>query len=108
MTKIKIIAEIQLISFHDYIKRKLLIFKKTCGASPCQYDIYDNWKLKENKYYGRLRWGYFYIAKEPLGKPIYEFSFKDKYKGSFSSPDEEIEYLTKACEKIWKNKKIDL
>ena len=74
----KIIEEIQLISFHDYENMKILIFKKTCSASPCQYDIFDNWETTKPKYHGRLRWGYFYVAKEPLGEPIYDFDFKDK------------------------------
>lgn len=105
-SKLIIREEIYLITFHDYVKRRLLVFKKTCSACPCQYDIYDRWPKKDSdkpKYYGRLRWGYFYVAKKPLGKPIYEFKFEDD-KGAFYTIPLEIEHLKKACEKIWKKK----
>lgn len=104
---IRIGVEINLVSFHDYQKKKVLIFKKTCNATPTQYEIYDSWnslELKEEKYFGRLRWGYFSVSKEPLGKPIYEFSFGDKYKGCFKDETEELSHLKKVCEKIWKHK----
>ena len=97
--------EIQLISFHDYINRRMLVFRKTCGMCPCQYDIFEDWNEKEPNYYGRLRWGFFYVATEPLGTPIYQHDFKEQYKGSFKDITEEIYYLKKACEKIWKGGK---
>lgn len=97
--------EIQLISFHDYKEKRVLIFKKTCGACPCQYDIYDSWEnCDKPKYYGRLRWGYFYVAKEPCEEPIYEFNFKDDMQGAFYDSVLEIEHLKKACQKIWEQK----
>ena len=101
INKRQIKEEIQLISFHNYINKRSLIFKKTCSASPCQYDIFDNWNMKKIKYYGRLRWGYFYVAKEPCGKPIYEFDFKRPMDGFFKNTEEEIYHLKKACMKIW-------
>jgi hypothetical protein len=101
---ISISEEIYLISFNNYKKKKILIFRKTCSASPCQYDIYDSWKLEKPVYYGRLRWGFFYVAKAPLCKPIYEFDFKDRWKGFFEDSTEEIEHLKKVCEKIWSKK----
>ena len=103
---IKINVEIGLVSFHDYQNNKLLVFKKTCGACPCQYDIYDNWKFGKPNYYGRLRYGYFYVAKKPCGEPIYEFDFKDGLKGCFEDTEEEIKYLKNACKEIWHSQDI--
>ena len=68
---------------------------KTCSMCPCQYDIF----IRGKRYYGRLRHGWFYVSKKPCDKPIYEHNFKDE-KGAFSSPEEEIEYLCKALDKI--------
>ena len=104
MLVMKIHEEIQLISFHDYVKRRVLIFKKTCAACPTQYDIYDSWENDKPKYYGRLRWGYFYVAKKPLGKPIYQFQFEDDMQGAFYNTSLELEQLKKACKKIWSKK----
>ena len=73
---------------------------KTCSMCPCQYDIF----LRGKKYYGRLRWGWFYVAKSPHDKPIYEYRFKEE-KGSFSSPQEEVEFLCKAMRKIIEKEK---
>lgn len=101
MKKIDIREEIYLISFHDYTKKKMLLFKKISTACPTQYDIYDSWECEKPKYYGRLRHGYFYVAKEPLGEPIYEFRFK-KELGSFMDSIQEIKHLKEACKKIWK------
>jgi len=98
-------TEIHVISFHDYQKKRRLIFRKTCNACPTQYDIYDTWKSKKPKYYGRLRWGYFYVADKPLGKPIYQAQFKDDLQGYFYSVNTEIKHLKEVCKKIWKIKK---
>ena len=106
-TEKDIYANIELISFNSYKKKKLrvLIFRKTCTACPTQYDIYDSWKMKVPKYYGRLRCGYFYVVKKPLDKPIYDFNFnEDSMKGCFNNEFEEIDYLKKACRKIWNKK----
>ena len=100
-----IVEEIELITFREYENNKFLLFKKTCHGCPCQYDIYENFDSKEPKYYGRLRWGYFYVAREPDGKPLYEHRFEDGWKGAFDSSSEEIKYLKEACKAIWFNKK---
>jgi hypothetical protein len=69
---------------------------KTCNACPVQYDIFYN----DKTYYARLRWGVFYLAKEPSGKVLFEHSFSDKWKGWWTSPSQEMQYLIKALEKI--------
>jgi hypothetical protein len=79
-----------------YPKRFTFLVEKTCGACPEQYDILFEGK----KYYARLRWGYFYMAKECLEKPIYDYKFKDEFKGCFNNPQEEADCLLKALEKL--------
>lgn len=62
-------------------------FRKTSGACPEQYDVFD---FKGNQVaYIRLRWGMLRVrAPDYNGDTIYEHSYNDEWLGSFPSDEE--------------------
>jgi hypothetical protein len=80
-------------------------FEKTCGASPEEYDVYNE---KGKVAYIRLRWGC--LTVEPYEKPDDEFASDDTicifseefdtWQGKFNTEEQRIEYLTRCARKI--------
>ena len=77
-----------------------LVFVKTCGACPEQYDVFDSNGNQVG--YVRLRFGYLQVDYPDYdGEVIYDHEFSDEWKGSFTEEERE-HYLKEIAEAISK------